>query len=101
MQRNAPFICRLACRSINVDPLIVKTAQVKFSSPNTTITAKKKTKWQSKKEIFLKFKSSSIRKEMREKKEVNLKKKPQFSTRKIEQCTKIFALLKKLQQNQL
>lgn len=27
MQRKAPFICRFACRSINVDPLIVKTAR--------------------------------------------------------------------------
>lgn len=29
MQRKAPFICRFACRSINVDPLIVKTARRK------------------------------------------------------------------------
>lgn len=27
MQRKAPFICRFACRSISVDPLIVKTAR--------------------------------------------------------------------------
>lgn len=32
MHRKAPFICRFACRSINVDPLIVKTARTRKES---------------------------------------------------------------------
>lgn len=44
MQRKAPFICRFACRSINVDPLIVKTARRKWNGKRAKKLATKMVK---------------------------------------------------------
>lgn len=50
MQRKAPFICRFACRSINVGPLMVKTEMHERGRKENTkckheAKKEKKTKW--------------------------------------------------------
>lgn len=44
MQRKAPFICRFACRSIIVDPLIVKTARQVNTAADCTAVKKNEEK---------------------------------------------------------